>query len=51
MRPARIFLSLVPATLLLTACGGDDKTTVIREQPIVIQQPATAAPVIVHDHN
>jgi len=38
MNRVRIFLCLVPLTL--TACG----TTVVREQPIVVQQPA---PVII----
>ena len=36
--------SLFALALSLTACGSDEKTTIIKEQPVVVQQPA---PVVI----
>lgn len=47
MRLIHLF-ALAPLAFTLTACGDDEKTTVIERQPIIVQQPA-AQPVVVHD--
>lgn len=40
----KTLFALTATALLLTACGSDEKTTVIKEQPVVVQQPA---PVVI----
>lgn len=42
MKLITVMLCLMPLTL--TACGSEEKTTVVEKQPIVVQQPA---PVVV----
>ncbi len=46
-------LSLSVLSVALTACGSDtEKTTIVHDRPIVVEQPATTStPVIVHEHD
>ena len=40
----KTLIAMTLTALALTACGSDEKTTVVEKQPIVVQQPA---PVVI----
>ena len=41
----KTLIAMAMTALMLSACGSDEKTTVVEKQPIVVQQPA---PVVIN---
>ena len=43
MKQTALSAVLLALTMTLTACGGDDKTTIVHDRPVIVNAPASSS--------